>query len=51
MIFHGLRDAGKTVLLNTIRQHVSDRGIACARIEVEENRSLPASLVPVLRAT
>ena len=51
VIFHGLRGVGKTVLLNTIRQHASARGIACARIEVEENRSLPASLVPVLRST
>jgi hypothetical protein len=51
LIFHGLRGAGKTVLLNKIRQDAEGRGFSCVWIEAPEDRSLPAILAPALRAT
>jgi hypothetical protein len=49
-ILYGLRGVGKTVLLNRIRLDAEARGIASVRIEAPEERSLPALLVPALRA-
>ncbi|AIV50052.1 ATP-binding protein [Burkholderia pseudomallei] len=49
-IFYGLRGVGKTVLLNHIRLEAEARGITCVRIEVSDERSLPAQLAPALRA-
>ena len=50
-ILYGLRGVGKTVLLNRMRQDAESRGIASVRMEVPEERSLPALLIPALRAT
>ena len=50
-ILYGLRGVGKTVLLNRMRQDAEARGIATVRMEVPEDRSLPALLIPALRAT
>ncbi len=50
LIFHGLRGAGKTVLLNKVRQDAEGRGFSCVWIEAPEDRSLPAILAPALRA-
>ncbi len=50
-ILYGLRGVGKTVLLNRIRLDAQARGFASVRIEAPEGRSLPALLVPALRAT
>lgn len=50
-ILYGLRGVGKTVLLNRMRQDAEARGIASVRMEVPEERSLPALLIPALRAT
>lgn len=49
-ILHGLRGVGKTVLLNRIRIDAEARGITSVKIEAPEDRSLPALLVPALRA-
>lgn len=49
-IFYGLRGVGKTVLLNRIRQEAEAHGITAVRVEAPEERSLPAMLVPPLRA-
>ncbi|MCY4008088.1 MAG: ATP-binding protein [Rhodobacteraceae bacterium] len=49
-ILYGLRGVGKTVLLNRIRLDAEARGIASVRMEAPEGRSLPALLVPALRA-
>ena len=49
-ILYGLRGVGKTVLLNRIRLDAEARGIASVRIEAPEERSLPALLIPALRA-
>ncbi len=49
-ILYGLRGVGKTVLLNRIRLDAEARGLVNAMIEAPEDRSLPASLVPTLRA-
>ena len=49
-ILHGLRGVGKTVLLNRIRVDADARGIASVKMEAPEDRSLPALLVPALRA-
>ncbi len=49
-VFYGLRGVGKTVLLNRIRRDAEARGIACVRAEASEERSLPALLLPALRA-
>ena len=50
-ILYGLRGVGKTVLLNRIRLDAEVRGIASVRVEAPEERSLPALLIPALRAT
>ena len=50
-VLYGLRGVGKTVLLNRMRQDAEARGIATVRMEVPEDRSLPALLIPALRAT
>lgn len=50
-VFYGLRGVGKTVLLNRIRVDCEADGFATVRIEAPEGRSLPAMLVPALRAT
>jgi hypothetical protein len=49
-ILYGLRGVGKTVLLNRIRSEADARDFATVHIEAPENRSLPAVLVPSLRA-
>lgn len=49
-ILYGLRGVGKTVLLNRIRLDAEARGIATVRVEAPEERSLPALLLPALRA-
>jgi hypothetical protein len=41
---------GKTVLLNRVRLDAEARGLASVRIEAPEDRSLPALLIPALRA-
>src|ERR1700719_3378931 len=51
LILYGLRGVGKTVLLNRIRINGEARGFAGVNIEAPEVKSLPAILVPVLRAT
>jgi hypothetical protein len=51
LILYGLRGVGKTVLLNRIRIDAEARGFAGVNIEAPEERSLPAILIPVLRAT
>ncbi len=50
-ILYGLRGVGKTVLLNRMRLDAEARGIASVSMEVPEGRSLPALLIPALRAT
>ena len=50
-ILYGLRGVGKTVLLNRIRLDAEARGIAGVKVEAPEERSLPALLIPALRAT
>lgn len=50
-ILYGLRGVGKTVLLNRIRLDAEARGLVSVRVEAPEERSLPALLVPALRAT
>ena len=50
LILHGLRGVGKTVLLNRIRIDAEARGVASVKMEAPEGRSLPALLVPALRA-
>jgi hypothetical protein len=49
-IFYGLRGVGKTVLLNKLRREAEASGFAVVPIEAPEDRSLPALLVPALRA-
>ena len=49
VIMVGLRGVGKTVLLDKMRQDAEMNGIHTIRIEVPENKSLPAVLAPVLR--
>jgi len=49
-ILYGLRGVGKTVLLNRIRLNAEAREFATAMFEAPEDRSLPALLVPNLRA-
>lgn len=51
LIFYGLRGVGKTVLLTTIRNQAEGDGIVVVAMEAPENRSLPAMLVPALRAS
>ncbi len=50
VVLYGLRGVGKTVLLNRIRLDAEARGIASVRMEAPEERSLPALLIPSLRA-
>jgi predicted transcriptional regulator len=45
----GLRGAGKTVLLDRIRDDAEALGIQTLRVEAPESRSLPAILAPQLR--
>jgi len=45
----GLRGAGKTVLLDRMRDDAETSGIQTLRVEAPENRSLPAILAPQLR--
>ena len=49
VIMVGLRGVGKTVLLDKMRQDAEIIGIHTVRIEVPENKSLPAVIAPVLR--
>jgi len=49
-VMYGLRGVGKTVLLNEVRQDAVQAGIHPVMIEAPENRSLPSSLAPALRA-
>jgi hypothetical protein len=49
-ILYGLRGVGKTVLLNRIRLDAEARGFVTLSMEAPEERSLPALLVPALRA-
>lgn len=51
LIFYGLRGVGKTVLLSTIWNAAEDRGMVVVPIEAPEDRSLPALLLPPLRAS
>jgi AAA+ ATPase superfamily predicted ATPase len=50
VILYGLRGVGKTVLLNRMRLDAEAQGFATVKIEVPEDRSLPALLAPALRA-
>jgi hypothetical protein len=45
----GLRGAGKTVLLNRLKNDAEAEGIVCVQFESPEDRNLPAMLVPSLR--
>lgn len=49
-ILYGLRGVGKTVLLSVMREAAEAEGMTIVAIEAPENRSLPAILVPSLRA-
>ena len=46
----GLRGVGKTVLLDHIERRCEERGFVCLKLEAPKRRSLPALLVPGLRA-
>lgn len=50
LLFVGLRGVGKTVLLTKITQETEARGFVVVSVEAPEKRSLPALLVPSLRA-
>jgi hypothetical protein len=49
IIMVGLRGVGKTVLLDRMRIDALESGARAIRIEIPENRSLPALLAPQLR--
>ena len=49
VIMVGLRGVGKTVLLDKMRLDAEASGIHTVRIEVPENKSLPAVIAPALR--
>ncbi len=49
VIMVGLRGVGKTVLLDKMRLDAEASGIYTVRIEVPENKSLPAVIAPALR--
>jgi hypothetical protein len=49
IIMVGLRGVGKTVLLERMRTDAMRAGVHAVRIEVPENRSLPALIAPQLR--
>ena len=51
LIFYGLRGVGKTVLLGAIWNAAEAQGMVVVSIEAPEHRSLPALLVPPLRAS
>lgn len=46
----GLRGVGKTVLLNRLHNDAAAKGFATVLLEAPEKRSLPALLVPAMRA-
>lgn len=46
----GLRGVGKTVLLNRLHNEAQAKGLATVLLEAPEKRSLPALLVPAMRA-
>lgn len=46
----GLRGVGKTVLLNRLHNEAEEKGFATVLLEAPEKRSLPALLVPAMRA-
>jgi hypothetical protein len=48
-ILVGLRGVGKTVLLNRIREMAEAKGFETALLEVHEDTTLPALLLPALR--
>lgn len=50
LILVGLRGVGKTVLLDRMLRDAEARGMLGLRLEVPEDRSLPAILAPYLRA-
>lgn len=50
MVLYGLRGVGKTVVLQRIRLASEQQGVVPVSIEAPEDRSLPASLGPALRA-
>jgi hypothetical protein len=50
-VLYGLRGVGKTVLLTTIWNSAEAAGLVVVGLEAPENRSLPAMLVPALRAS
>lgn len=50
LLLIGLRGVGKTVLLTRISQESEARGFIVVNIEAPERRSLPALLIPSLRA-
>lgn len=50
MILYGLRGVGKTVLLRKISEQAEEAGWLPVFMEAPESRSLPALLVPALRA-
>lgn len=45
----GLRGVGKTVLLNSLKQHAEAQGYRCILVECHEGKSLAALLAPGLR--
>lgn len=45
----GLRGVGKTVLLNSLKQHAETQGYRCILVECHEGKSLAALLAPALR--
>jgi hypothetical protein len=49
LLMIGLRGAGKTVLLDRIRERAEEEGIHTIRVEAPEERSLPGILAPQLR--
>lgn len=50
LLLVGLRGVGKTVLLNRLHNEAEAKGFATVMLEAPEQRSLPALLVPSLRA-
>ncbi len=50
LLLVGLRGVGKTVLLTRISQESEARGFVVVNIEAPEKRSLPALLIPPMRA-
>ncbi|MBI4397897.1 MAG: AAA family ATPase [Candidatus Omnitrophica bacterium] len=50
LILVGLRGVGKTVLLNELSRNAKELGYYAIILEAHENKSLPALLIPPLRA-